>query len=86
MSSIGGEIAGRPIRSTEDAARDRKALHGKICAAEGPDRGSSDQGDHDEHTESIEDVEPSEWTEKVYKPDIIGKSDTLYKEPGYSPR
>jgi 4-oxalocrotonate tautomerase len=34
---------------------------------------------------SIEDVEPSEWTWKVYKPDIIGKSDTLYKEPGYSP-
>jgi 4-oxalocrotonate tautomerase len=34
---------------------------------------------------SIEDVEPSEWTEKVYKPDIIGKPDTLYKRPGYSP-
>jgi 4-oxalocrotonate tautomerase len=34
---------------------------------------------------SIEDVEPSVWTEKVYKPDIIGKPDTLYKEPGYSP-
>lgn len=34
---------------------------------------------------SIEDVEPSEWTEKVYKPDIIGKPDNLYKKPGYSP-
>ncbi len=34
---------------------------------------------------SIEDVEPSEWTEKVYKPDIIDRPDTLYKKPGYSP-
>ena len=34
---------------------------------------------------SIEDVEPSDWTEKVYKPDILGKPDTLYKKPGYDP-
>ena len=34
---------------------------------------------------SIEDVERSEWVEKVYKPDIIGKADTLYKKPGYDP-
>jgi 4-oxalocrotonate tautomerase len=34
---------------------------------------------------SIEDVEPQEWVEKVYKPDIIGKPDTLYKKPGYDP-
>jgi 4-oxalocrotonate tautomerase len=34
---------------------------------------------------SIEDIEPSEWTEKVYKPDILGKPDRLYKKPGYNP-
>ncbi len=34
---------------------------------------------------SIEDVEPNDWVEKVYKPDIIGKADTLYKKPGYNP-
>ncbi len=34
---------------------------------------------------SIEDVEPSDWVEKVYKPDIIGKPATLYKKPGYDP-
>ncbi|MDA8050445.1 MAG: tautomerase family protein [Rhodospirillales bacterium] len=34
---------------------------------------------------SIEDVEPDEWVEKVYKPDIIGRPDTLYKKPGYNP-
>ncbi len=34
---------------------------------------------------SIEDVEPNDWVEKVYKPDIIGKADKLYKKPGYNP-
>ncbi|HTU55689.1 MAG TPA: tautomerase family protein [Acetobacteraceae bacterium] len=34
---------------------------------------------------SIEDVAPNDWVEKVYRPDIIGKRDTLYKKPGYNP-
>jgi 4-oxalocrotonate tautomerase len=34
----------------------------------------------------IEDVAATDWTEKVYKPDIIGKADRLYKKPGYDPR
>lgn len=34
---------------------------------------------------SIEDVEPNDWVEKVYKPDIIQKRDSLYKNPGYDP-
>lgn len=33
----------------------------------------------------IEDMEPKDWTEKVYRADIIGKPDTIYKEPGYEP-
>jgi 4-oxalocrotonate tautomerase len=33
----------------------------------------------------IEDVEEGDWAETVYKPDIIGKSDTLFKRPGYDP-
>ena len=33
----------------------------------------------------IEEVEPQDWTEKVYKPDILGKSETIYKQPGYDP-
>ena len=28
----------------------------------------------------------NDWTEKVYKPDIIGNSARLYKKPGYDPR
>jgi 4-oxalocrotonate tautomerase len=34
----------------------------------------------------IEDVQPEDWTEQVYKPDIIAKSRTIYKKPGYDPR
>lgn len=34
---------------------------------------------------SIEDVEPGDWTEQVYKPDILGGSGKLYKKPGYNP-
>ena len=34
----------------------------------------------------IEDVQPKNWAEQVYRPDIIGKPDTIYKKPGYDPR
>jgi 4-oxalocrotonate tautomerase len=33
---------------------------------------------------SIEDYTETEWAEKVYRPDIIGKPATLYKKPGYT--
>jgi 4-oxalocrotonate tautomerase len=34
---------------------------------------------------SIEDVVPKDWTEKVYKPEIAAKANTLYQKPGYEP-
>jgi 4-oxalocrotonate tautomerase len=34
---------------------------------------------------AIEEVPTQEWVEKVYKPDILEKKDTLYMEPGYHP-
>jgi 4-oxalocrotonate tautomerase len=34
---------------------------------------------------SIEDIDADDWVEKVYKPDIIQKRDTLYKTPGDDP-
>lgn len=34
---------------------------------------------------SVEDVAPSDWTEKVYKPDIENGSGKLYKRPGLRP-
>jgi 4-oxalocrotonate tautomerase len=33
----------------------------------------------------IEDVEPKNWTDQVYRPDILGKTETIYKKPGYEP-
>jgi len=34
---------------------------------------------------SIEDIEPAEWAEKVYRLEIAGQWDQLYKKPGYNP-
>ncbi len=34
---------------------------------------------------NVEDVAPSDWTEKVYKPDIENGPGKLYKRPGYGP-
>jgi 4-oxalocrotonate tautomerase len=34
---------------------------------------------------SLEEIPPSEWTETVYKPDIINGRGKLYKRPGYEP-
>ena len=33
----------------------------------------------------MEEVKARDWTEKVYKPDILAKHDTIYKQPGYKP-
>jgi 4-oxalocrotonate tautomerase len=34
---------------------------------------------------AIEEISPDDWTEKVYKPDILNNQDKLYKKPGYNP-
>lgn len=34
---------------------------------------------------SLEEVAAGDWTEKVYKPDIMNDPGTLYKKPGYKP-
>ena len=34
---------------------------------------------------SLEEIAPADWTEKVYKPDILDGPGTLYKKPGYGP-
>lgn len=33
---------------------------------------------------AIEEVASSDWRETVYRPEIAGKPDQLYKKPGYS--
>jgi 4-oxalocrotonate tautomerase len=34
---------------------------------------------------AVEDVASADWTEKVYKPDILAKPDQIFKAPGYEP-
>jgi 4-oxalocrotonate tautomerase len=34
---------------------------------------------------AVEEVSPEDWAEKVYRPDILEKQNTLYKKPGYNP-
>ncbi|MGH7077191.1 MAG: tautomerase family protein [Acetobacteraceae bacterium] len=34
---------------------------------------------------AIEDVERKDWTELVYRPEILANWDTLFKKPGYEP-
>jgi 4-oxalocrotonate tautomerase len=34
---------------------------------------------------AIEDVQSGEWAGKVYRPDIAGNMDRIYKKPGYEP-
>jgi 4-oxalocrotonate tautomerase len=34
---------------------------------------------------SLEEVPSGDWTEKVYKPDVINGPGKLYKRPGYDP-
>ena len=34
---------------------------------------------------AMEEIDPKDWTEKVYKPNILAKSEQIYKKPGYVP-
>jgi 4-oxalocrotonate tautomerase len=34
---------------------------------------------------AIEEIKPGDWTDKVYKTDILNGPGKLYKQPGYNP-
>ena len=34
---------------------------------------------------AFDEIEKEDWAQKVYKPDILDKKGSLYKEPGYNP-
>ena len=34
---------------------------------------------------AIEEVPSGDWTERVYRPDIVGNMGRVYKKPGYDP-
>ena len=44
--------------------------------------------DYGEESVSVafEEVAPQDWSDRVFNPDILGKWDSLTKEPGYGPR
>ena len=33
---------------------------------------------------AMEEVKPNAWMDNVYKPDITGKPEQIYKKPGYT--
>jgi 4-oxalocrotonate tautomerase len=43
------------------------------------------QAKEDNISVTIEDIRKEDWVESVYKPDILGRKDQLYKKPGYNP-
>jgi len=66
-----GKSAAQKARVTEAIVRDVTSV-----------LGSSD----DSVSVSFEEIRPEDWTEQVFKPDILDKWDKLTKEPGYGPR
>jgi len=66
--------SGRSEQQTELAARITHAVMASVQCTEAA------------VSVGIEDVKPADWIEQVYKPDIVGKPDTLFKRPGYNPR
>ena len=34
---------------------------------------------------AIEEISVEDWTDKVYRPEILGRQEILYKKPGYDP-
>jgi 4-oxalocrotonate tautomerase len=34
---------------------------------------------------AMEEVKPQDWTEKVYRADILSHPERVYKKPGYNP-
>jgi 4-oxalocrotonate tautomerase len=33
---------------------------------------------------AMDEIKPEDWAEKVYKPDVVGHPEKLYKKPGYT--
>ena len=62
-----------------------KSEQQKTCLAEAITKNVMDILHYGDESVSvaIEEVKSQDWVEKVYKPDIQNKWDTLYKKPGY---
>jgi 4-oxalocrotonate tautomerase len=60
---------------------DKQKLAAALAKALTETLGSSDKS----ISVGIEDVTPENWGSQVYRPDIAGKPDTIFKQPGYDP-
>ncbi len=65
-----------PGRSEKEKAELAEAIVQDVMDIIGAGRGSI--------SVAIEEISPQEWKERVYEPEIMKKSDTLYIKPGYS--
>jgi 4-oxalocrotonate tautomerase len=64
-----------PGRSEQQKRRLAEAIVKDVVAIAG--------GSEDSVSVAIEEIPAAEWTEKVYKPDILKNWAKLYKKPGY---
>ena len=66
-----------PGRSEQQKAKLAEEVSGAVVTALDCDESSV--------SVAIEEVPSGDWTERVYRPDIIGNMDRVYKKPGYDP-
>jgi 4-oxalocrotonate tautomerase len=64
-----------PGRTRQEKADLAQALAQSMMAALGTPEGAI--------SVAIEDVEKRDWMDKVAKPEIAGKAETIFKKPGY---
>jgi len=63
-----------------------KSEQQKVRLAEAITKDVMEIFDYGEESVSVamEEIKPQDWAAKVYKTDIIGQPEKLYKKPGYS--
>jgi 4-oxalocrotonate tautomerase len=66
-----------PGRSEQQKARLTEQIVKDIVATLG--------SDEDSISVEFEEVNPADWVDSVYRPEIAGHWDRLYKKPGYNP-
>jgi 4-oxalocrotonate tautomerase len=81
-AAVGKEILMPHVNVKMHAGRTEKQkqrLADELCKAVKNAIGSADES----ISVAVEDIDPRDWTEKVYKPEILARPETLYKKPGY---
>jgi 4-oxalocrotonate tautomerase len=87
MGEIALKLKGEPMPHVILKIAAGKSAHEKQRLAHALAKAATSTLDYDEKFVSvgIEDVDVSDWAEKVYRPEILGKADLIFKKPGYDP-